>query len=175
MTCTNFCDASTSELLDRIISVERQMKAVLASDLGKPPADELDESPTRFTETATTDHGSPGPFLNVEDDDGHTFVGETSSLHALRQAEARLDNLSAEYRLNSPLSIGRPLTPKLRQAFDVNAEKKSRSWLRAILLSYGIMPDKRQCDAFLRVFFEEIHVLYPFLHPPTIQRTHDYL
>ncbi|KAK7413669.1 hypothetical protein QQX98_007451 [Neonectria punicea] len=163
------------ELLDRIISVERQMKAVMAHDPSKPPTDDLYENPARFTETAITDHGSPGPFLNVEDDDGHTFVGETSSLHALRQAEARLNGISAECRPNSPLSNGRPLTPKLSRALDVNAEKSSRSWLRTILLSYGIMPEKRQCDTFLRVFFDEIHVLYPFLHPPSVQQTYEYL
>ena len=153
------------------------MKAVMANRSDKAPAAEVYETPAQSTDAAMTDHGSPGPLLNVEDNDRHTFVGETSMLQALRQTEEQLNDLGPEFRPNSPLSSGpgRPLTPKLRTALNANAEKNSRSWLRAILLSYGIVPDKAQCDTSLRTYFDEIDVLYPFLHPPTVWRTYDYL
>lgn len=167
---------STSELLDRLVVIEQQMKTVLANGPNKPPAaDEVYETPAHSTENAMTDRGSPGPLLNIADTDRPTFVGETSMLHALRQTETHIDDLGPESRPESPLSSGRPLTPKLRGALDANAEKKSRSWLRAILLSYGIVPDKAQFDTFLRVFFDEIHILYPFLHPQTVWQTYEYL
>jgi hypothetical protein len=151
------------------------MKAVMANSPSKRSAEELYETPAHSTETAITDHGSPGPLLNVDDDDGHTFVGETSILHTLRQTEAQLGNLGAEFRPNTPLSSGRPLTPKFCSTIDINAEKNSRSWLRSILLSYGIVPDKTEYDTLLYIFFDELHILYPFLHPPTVRQTYDYL
>lgn len=166
---------SNSELLDRIMTVERQMTAVMANSPSKSSAEELYETPAHSIETATTDHRTPEPLLNVDDDDGHTFVGETSMLHALRQTEAQFDNLGAEFRPNSPLSNGRPLTPKFRSTVNINAEKNSRSWLRSILLSYGIVPDKTEYDTLLYVFFDELHILYPFLHPPTVRQTYNYL
>ena len=126
---------------------------------------------------ATSDHGSPEPDSN---DDGHrqTFVGETS-MQALGQAKAQLDNLAAQYVGISPLSSGRPLTPRVHDTekhdLHVDARKRSKSWLREVLSSYGIVLESLDCRTLLQVFFDDVHVLYPFLHRSSVWQTYDYL
>ncbi|KAH6949645.1 fungal-specific transcription factor domain-containing protein, partial [Ilyonectria sp. MPI-CAGE-AT-0026] len=144
------------------------MKSV-TSHVAGPSADEA-------TDSATTDnHDHSRPYLNVENEDSHTFVGEACSIHLLRLAEAKLDQLGLPIRSDSPLPPGRPLTPMSNAVSSPNLDKGTRSWLRTILCSHGVVPDKRQWEIFSRVYLDEIHCIYPLLHPPTVRQTYDYL
>ncbi|PVH85160.1 hypothetical protein DL98DRAFT_583756 [Cadophora sp. DSE1049] len=177
-TLTGKSRVSTSELLNRVIGVERQMKAVMSS--GARISLEADErnTPTQSTESAISHHGSPESALNRGDSDRQTFIGEVS-MHELAQAKEQLDDLPVQYSETSPLSNGAPFSPKgrtlQRHVSDPDAQKRSRSWLREILFSHGVVPEQLECRTFLEVFFDEVHVLYPFLHPPSVWRTFDYL
>ncbi len=169
---------STSELLNRVIDVERQMRAVMSGGTRiSLEADEPD-TPAQSAGSAISHHGSPESSRNRGDSDRQTFVGEVS-MHELGQEKEQLDDLPAQYSETSPLSNGAPFSPKGR-AFrghipDPDAQKRSRSWLREILLSHGVVPEQLECKTFLEVFFDEVHVLYPFLHPPSVWRTFEYL
>ncbi|KEF51435.1 uncharacterized protein A1O9_12584 [Exophiala aquamarina CBS 119918] len=102
------------------------------------------------------------------------FVGETSMIHALRQTEARLDSLAA-YREGSLDTNISALTPTPSSDVTATVEKRSRGWLRAILRCHGIAREISQHYALLRSFFDEVHVLYPFLHPPAVWQTYEFL
>ncbi|KAI1634875.1 fungal-specific transcription factor domain-containing protein [Biscogniauxia mediterranea] len=164
---------SMADLLDRITRVERQLKAMIPDILSKPSREEVFGTPAQSGQSEDNEY--PGPLLSVEENHRQSFVGETSVLYALRQTEVELDEYASRSRSASPLSSTRPLTPKIPTASKVTAETKSQSWLRTILLSYGIVPDKAYYDTFLRVYFDEIYPLYPFVHRPTVRQTYEYL
>lgn len=173
-TVANASSTSTSELLNRIVSLEQRLaSSAPPNSLGNPLNDETDRTPAHSIETATADRESPGPSPFAENSDRQTFVGE-ASMHALRDTDLQLEDASDSCP-DSPISNGRPLTPKLHGTLVAAAEKKSRSWLRAILLSYGITPERSLYDGLMRTFFDEIHILYPFIHPPTVWQSYEYL
>ncbi|KAI5917615.1 hypothetical protein F4810DRAFT_716275 [Camillea tinctor] len=155
--------------------VEQQMKAVMKNSSGNPSVAEMYETSADLTDTATTESASPGGYTNVDSEDARTFVGDTSSLNALRRIESQLDDLGVQIRPDSPLSSTRPLTPRQNSARNVNDGKNQRGSLQSILVAYGIVPDQAEWDTFLRIYLDEIHGIYPFLHPPSMQQTYAYL
>ena len=96
-------------------------------------------------------------------------------MHALGQGETRFEDIGMESHPDSPTSPARPLTPRMPGSLNADAEERSRSWLRTVLLSYGVVPDRTQYDTFMRIFFDDIHILYPFLHAPTVWKTYDFM
>ncbi|KAM5364980.1 hypothetical protein ACJZ2D_011240 [Fusarium nematophilum] len=156
------------EILVRIGRIETQMKTVAGHLAGRSDEDLSDN-------TTTDNHEHAGSYVNVENEDSHTFVGESCSIHSLRLAEAKLDQLGVPIRSDSPLPPARPLTPMLSTVSAPSLDREPRSWLRTILRSHGVVPDKRQWDVFSRVYLDEIHGIYPLLHPPTVRQTYDYL
>ena len=168
---------STSELLNRLISVERQLQAVVTSGTKELPDADESTAPTQSAGTTSSRHGSHESARDTSDSDRQTFIGEVS-MQVLAQAKARIDDLAAQVPETSPISTGTS-TPKIRHpgthAPHSEAQQFSRSWLREILFSYDIVPEHLECKNFLQVFFDEIHVLYPFLHPPSVWQTFEYL
>jgi hypothetical protein len=162
----------TDALLNRLISVERQLSAVLSNK--EPSSNAVYVTPEQSAENAASDRGSPEP-PHLASEERQVFVGEPSMLHALRNTEARLEDPDGESEIRSEVPNRSPLTPKPFSTLNASAEKSSRSWLRTMLLSYGIVPVKQQWMKFLEIFFLEVHVLYPFLHPPTVRETHEQL
>lgn len=109
---------------------------------------------------------------------GQTFVGEMS-IPTLANPQGRPEGSATAPSETSPVSNGRPLTPKPRNAgrrgSHDHMQRRSKSWLREILLFYGVSPDEAECAKLLRIYSDEVYVLYPYLHPPRIWRTHEYL
>ena len=160
----------THELLSRLMSVESQLNSVLSKE--KTGAADMYKTPDHSTDTVIIDGGSPErQHRSIEQ--RHNFVGEPATLHALRQTEALLDDVSLRSQRRSPESSS--LTPKPYSTLNASAERMSRVWLRTILLSFGIVPDKQQWLKYLRDYFGELHTLFPFLHPPTVRDTHEFL
>ena len=111
-------------------------------------------------------------------EDGQTFLGEIS-VRGLMGSTAQADDHGAQYSDTSPASNCRPLTPKAggpdgRYAH-ANAAKRSKSWLRELLFSYAIVPEQLDFKRLLHIFLEEVHILYPFLHPPSVRQTLEFL
>lgn len=160
----------THELLSRLMSVESQLSSVLSKE--KADAADMYKTPDQSTDTVIIDEGSPErQHRSIEQ--RHNLVGEPTTLHALRQTEALLDDVSLRSQRRSPDSSS--LTPKPYSTLNASAERKSRIWLRTILLSFGIVPDKQQWLKYLTDYFGELHTLFPFLHPPSVRNTHDFL
>lgn len=98
-------------------------------------------------------------------DHTQTFVGEMSVFHSLGAKDACLDEQRAIDNLQTPTS------PADAQANTI-AEKGSKRWLSSILVSHRVVPDREDFDGLLRVYFEAVHTLNPFLHRPWLEQTH---
>lgn len=115
-----------------------------------------------------TDHGSPATGSNEEATERQTFVGEASERNHVGQTTEVGVSPTA-----SPVNH-RPLTPRVRPVDQLTSRKprpNSDSWLRELLHSFGVVPESLDSRAFLGVFFDEVHIIYPFLHPPSIWQT----
>ncbi|MCJ1360184.1 MAG: hypothetical protein MMC33_010187 [Icmadophila ericetorum] len=137
----------TQELLSRLMSVEWRLNSVLSRE--QAVTTHAYKTPDRSTDVAITDEMSPTKVLP--------------------------DTVSLLSRDQSPASNSAPLTPKPHSTLNADAENNSRLWLRTILLSLGIVHEKTQWLKYLELYFGELHILFPFLHPPTVWDTFDYL
>jgi hypothetical protein len=160
------------ELLSRLMNVEWQLNSVLSKE--KADARHKYNTPDQSTDAAITDRGSPeSRHMSIEQ--RQSFVGEPSMLNALRKPEELLDDVGLHSQRRSPASSPAPLTPKPYSSLSASAEKDSRLWLRTILPSFGIVPEKKQWLKYLELYFGELHILFPFIHPPTVWDTFNYL
>ncbi|EGY16161.1 uncharacterized protein VDAG_07325 [Verticillium dahliae VdLs.17] len=97
---------------------------------------------------------------------GQTFAGEISMSPGLQGMEDDMDRMAAdssgmmaEYPSRSPNPAGD------------SSPRKIRAWLEAILDQHGVVADEEAWRRYLHVFLEEIHILYPILHAPTLWET----
>lgn len=109
----------------------------------------------------------PTDLQSVLESDGQTFAGEISIKRGLQDMDDKFDDIGhrmlAEYPSGSPLRN----TNSLGDA----STRKVRAWLETILDHHGIVADDAEWRRYMHVYFEEIHVLYPFLHPPSVWET----
>lgn len=107
-----------------------------------------------------------------------TFSGETSIAHNLTVVEGRLEQMGVQYkRLRSASPTPRftsRLTPPPNESPDCSSEQQT-SFLNKVLDSHRIVPDRRQWDHLMHTFCDEVHVLVPFLHPPSLWQLYDEL
>ncbi|EEY23064.1 conserved hypothetical protein [Verticillium alfalfae VaMs.102] len=97
---------------------------------------------------------------------GQTFAGEISMSPGLQGMDDDMDRMAAdssgmmaEYPSRSPNPAGD------------SSPRKVRAWLEAILDQHGVVADEEAWRRYLHIFLEEIHILYPILHAPTLWET----
>ncbi|KAG7144249.1 Transcriptional activator protein acu-15 like [Verticillium longisporum] len=97
---------------------------------------------------------------------GQTFAGEISMSPGLQGMDDDMDRMAgdssgmmAEYPSRSPNPAGD------------SSPRKIRAWLETILDQHGVVADEEAWRRYLHVFLEEIHILYPILHAPTLWET----
>ncbi|KAJ5699140.1 hypothetical protein N7462_001145, partial [Penicillium macrosclerotiorum] len=100
-----------------------------------------------------------------------TFSGETSIAHNLTIVEGRLEQMGVQYttRLSkSPnMAFASRLTPSPETALNHFSEWQP-SFIQKILDAHGIVADRQQWDELMHTFCDEVHVLVPFLHLPSL-------
>ena len=102
-----------------------------------------------------------------------TFSGETSIVHTLDQVEGHLAHIGGAYegRDSAPTSqtakASLPSSP-ISHADDV-PEYREKISIRCLLSKFDIEPDRPRWDEFFDTFCEEIHILYPMVHLPTLR------
>lgn len=105
-----------------------------------------------------------------------TFSGETSIAHNLTVVEGRLEQMGVQYkRLRSASPSQRftsRLTPSPNDSTDFSPEQHT-SFIQKVLDAHRIVPDRRQWDSLMRTFCDEVHILVPFLHLPSLWKLHD--
>ncbi|KAF4548073.1 Fungal specific transcription factor domain-containing protein 63 [Elsinoe fawcettii] len=161
-------DSTTAEILNRLVQLEQCMHAILQSGRGahNAPGDHQPavDSPSLM---------DPGTVRTVESNDGsrQTFAGEMS-MPDLSQIESQPH--ASGRGIVEPVAEARPLTPRAAHGRSI-IQATSKIWLREVQSAHGIIPDKAEYCNLLDIFFEEVHVLYPYLHKPSILEDHDYL
>lgn len=107
-----------------------------------------------------------------------TFSGETSMAHSLTVVEGRLEQMGVEYKRLRSASPSQQfvsrLTPSPNEAPEYLSGRNT-SFIQRVLDAHRIVPDRRQWDELLRTFCDEVQILVPFLHLPSLWHLHDEL
>jgi hypothetical protein len=161
--------------------VERQLGLVKEPEIrggGEPEQDHRESieglSPHQRQEKGSV-YGSstrnPSPQPQVP-----TFSGETSIAHNLTVVEGRLEQMGVQYkRLRSSSPSPRftsRLTPSPNESTDFSPEQHT-SFIQKVLDAHRIVPDRRQWDGLMHTFCDEVHILVPFLHLPSLWKLYD--
>lgn len=124
--------------------------------------------PHRRASMSPEDHATPDStvlqsVLEIEAD-GPTFAGEATMSPNFKGA--------LDPQTTSPVTGGGLRPDSLIPMTDMDApstgQRKLRGWLEKIFAEHGLVADEAEWRRYLHVFLEEIHVLYPFLHPPAL-------
>ena len=107
------------------------------------------------------------------------FSGETSLAHNITVVEGRLEQMGVRYsRLRSESlnhSFSSRLTPSPRALPNENYRQQTKSYIYQVLDSHGILADRLQWDRAMHTFCDEVHILVPFLHLPSVWEAYEKL
>jgi hypothetical protein len=163
--CVTRISVSNMELLARLAEVERRLNMMPAaaqeSIIGKT------QSHLHSHSVITDDHSTPGAadLQDVLESDGQTFAGEISMTPTFQDADDSADAATGAGAMNTTFSAVSPLQ---RQNASGDKPRKVRAWFETVLGQYGVVADEAEWRRYMQIFLDEIHVLYPMLHPPTI-------
>ncbi|KAK7409175.1 hypothetical protein QQX98_008668 [Neonectria punicea] len=167
---TNLSSVSNHELLARLVEVERRLCVMQG-----PNQDDDKYQPHRHSHS----HGGPSgedlptpkstDLQNVLEADGQTFAGEISMSPAFQDVEENLGHVNTSSK--PPPSFSPRASHQEYTASGEKRPRKMRGWLETVLKQHGIVPDEEEWRRYLVIFMDEIHVLYPVLHRPTIWET----
>ncbi|KAJ6020413.1 hypothetical protein N7540_005917 [Penicillium herquei] len=105
-----------------------------------------------------------------------TFSGETSITHNMSVVENRLEQMGVHYPRLRSASPSYPfrscLTPSPENRRGHRRESQT-SLFRQVLDANGLVPDKEQWNGLLQTFCDEVHILVPFLHLPSLWKLHE--
>lgn len=161
---------SNHELAARVAQLERRLNVMQQSA----------ESPVEFTQGRNRRGSGPlGPvhendtqppastqLQRVLEPDGQSFMGELSMTSALVEADGSLSEESTDNIIKLAVDLPRDNPPGSSKS-----SRKVRGWLENVLERYGVVADEDEWRRYMDLFFEEIHVLYPVLHPPSVWET----
>jgi hypothetical protein len=112
-------------------------------------------------------------------DDHSAFAGEASVHYSLEHMEGRLQRLGVD----KPSHPSGPPTPSLTPPLSPNssvhpgtASQRAHTYqgeVQHLLYSHGVVPRRAEWETSLASYFEDIHPLYPFLHPPSMWDEHE--
>lgn len=102
-----------------------------------------------------------------------TFSGETSIAHTLDQVEGHLAHIGGAYQDRDSATTSQTARALLPPSPVSHRDDISGDWekfyIREVLGKFNIEPDRPRWDEFLDTFCEEIHILYPMVHLPTLR------
>lgn len=105
-----------------------------------------------------------------------TFSGETSIAHNLTVVEGRLEQMGVHYKRLRSASPSQRFTSRLTPSPNESPNllpKQHTSFIQKVLDAHRIVPDRRQWDSFMHTFCDEVHILVPFLHLPSLWKLYD--
>ncbi|KAF7554459.1 hypothetical protein G7Z17_g2928 [Cylindrodendrum hubeiense] len=161
---------SNHELLSRLVDVERRLNVMQS-----PIQDAAKYQPSHHSHS----HGGlPGDDFptpksneleNVLEADGQTFAGEISMSPAFQDVD---ESLGRSVNSTKPLpNIPTGSSLQNSTASGDKGSRKVRGWLESILSQHGIVANEEEWRRYLAIFLDEIHILYPILHQPTVWET----
>ncbi|KAL6366195.1 hypothetical protein LRP88_00292 [Fusarium phalaenopsidis] len=155
-----------SDIKSRLDAVERHLR------LMRPPSPDSTIPPLNHISPDEQLKHSPAKLQSALEADGQTFAGEITMNPAFEDDNDTLDNnsvVSSGLRLehSSPASS---LHPPATSPGELGV-RKGRWWFDSILAQHGVTIDENQSRYYLQVYLDEIHPMYPFIHPPAIWET----
>lgn len=115
------------------------------------------------------DHLTPTSteLQKVLEADGQTFAGELSMSPAFKGLDESQDHVNGtSTKLLSEFASGPALQHS--ESSGNRADRKVRGWLESVLDRHDVVADEEEWRRYMRIFLDEIHILYPILHPPTV-------
>lgn len=109
---------------------------------------------------------SPEP--DVDEDDRQTFAGEGSVIYALQHIEENIEVISGKSGHNhhiQPRIAWSEKSPLISQP--QNEE------LNCSLSEFGVALEENETDSWLQRYFDEVHILYPFLHELIVRQSYE--
>lgn len=101
---------------------------------------------------------------NLGGDCTQTMVGELSAFHALNPSATEIGSQGPDTTISA---TSEP------QGNDMVVTKTSRGWLPSIMDMYEVVPDRRNFDISLDLFFELAYSFYPLVHRPWVRQAHE--
>ncbi|KAJ5101148.1 hypothetical protein N7456_007200 [Penicillium angulare] len=160
--------SSPADLASRLSRVEDQLSTM------KNPEQHSQHSNCQASEPDAS-HSPERRVPNAEHSTGSSkvpaFSGETSITHNLTVVENRLEQMGVQYercRSASPsYQFDSRLTPSPDSPPGHSKQIQTCIYRRSLNVN-GIVPDRKQWDGLLTTFCDEVHILVPFLHLPSV-------
>ncbi|CAG8164566.1 unnamed protein product [Penicillium nalgiovense] len=118
-------------------------------------------------------------YKGLPDESITPFSGETSLAHNITVVEGRLEQMGVRYarlRSESPNhSFSSHLTPSPQSSPKGSHRQQTKSYVYQALDSHKIVPDRVQWDRAMKTFCDEVHILVPFLHLPSVWEAYERL
>lgn len=175
---TNRTSLTNDQLASRLTELERQLSSMRAPESPGMIATGKAHSDTDYSHIQRdplNDMGSDEMIIsNLSPSPGvPTFSGETSIAHNLTVVEGRLEQMGVQYSRLRSKSPDRQYTSNLTpspQAPTSYFEGQATSVTQRILRNHGMIPNRNQWEGIMHTFCDEVHVLVPFLHLPSMWR-----
>lgn len=98
---------------------------------------------------------------------GQSFVGEVSLNPTFDGPDKSLSAYSPPDTNSIPPEF-HALDPAAPGSSRDRSKRKVRGWFESLLEEHGVVADEAEWRRYMHLFFDEIHILYPILHPPTV-------
>ncbi|KAH7022046.1 fungal-specific transcription factor domain-containing protein [Ilyonectria destructans] len=164
-------NVSNHELLSRLVEVERRLNVMQS-----PIQDSTKYQPPLHSHAhgGLTGEDFPTPrsteLENVLEVDGQTFAGEISMSPAFQDVDEGLSRAVNPTSKSIPnIPPGQSLSNPARSGD--KGSRKVRGWLESVLNQHGVVANEEEWRRYLAIFIDEIHILYPILHRPTVWET----
>lgn len=134
----------------------------------RPPSPDLSRPAYNHASVNGQLEPSTAKLQSALETDGQTFAGEMTMTPTFEDESDRLDHnstVSSAMRVDysSPASS---LHPPATSPSDVAGRK--RGWFECLLARHGVVTDQQQCKYHLQVYMDEVHPMYPVVHPPAV-------
>lgn len=176
---TNVYSPTTKELAVRLDRIENQLSLLVSSisrglgGLNGPTSEVVspqEHRPNHARSLGSSSIKSP-PKSSVP-----MFSGETSIAHTLDQVEDHLAHIGGvdgnRHSATTFQTAKTSLPPSPVPHRDDDDEHHEQVYIRQVLNDFDIEPERRCWDDFLDTFCEEVHILYPMLHIPTLRQNY---
>ncbi|KAM0189101.1 hypothetical protein ACHAPI_010246 [Fusarium lateritium] len=153
---------ATSQTTVRLEAVERHLR------LMRPPTPDQPRPTQNHASVEGQLQPSAAKLQSALETDGQTFAGEITMTPGFEDENDGLDqngSISSAIRADysSPASS---LHPPATTPSDVTGRKSA--WFERILARHGVVTDQQQCSYHLQVYMDEVHPMYPVVHPPAV-------
>ncbi|KAF5579134.1 transcriptional regulatory [Fusarium pseudocircinatum] len=157
-------DSINREVLVRLEAVERHLR------LMRPPTPDLSRPAHEYASVEDQLKPSAAKLQSALETEGQTFAGEMTMTPTLEEENDPMDyqsSASSAMRIDNTSPASSLLPPATSTSPNDTTGRKG-GWFERILSRHGVMTDEKQCRYHLQVFMDEVHPMYPVVHPPAV-------